>query len=515
MKKVTAYSLPKSPANMGAVRWKAAGTGLLICVGTAWGVTQYVASQFHYQDALGASWLGIGAYRIYQPFRFMQWMWTWYFQGAPAIRIIFENAMILFSMGLLASFLTVIVLLYHYSRSFDSNSDNLHGSAHWADGDEVANTGLLDNQSGVYVGGWEPVSSQILHYLRHDGPEHVLAFAPTRSGKGVGIVIPTLLSWPHSVLVYDIKGENWALTSGWRKSVAKNWVVKFEPSNPIGSAQFNPLNEIRLRTPHEIADIQNIATMIVDPDGKGLLDHWQKTGLALLVGVILHVLYMEKDKTLKGVSSFLSNPNCSIEETLHQMLNAIHDPEGQRGWKDREGRPTLVHPVIAESAREMLNKADQERSGVLSTAMSFLSLYRDPIVAQNTSSSDFTINDIVNGNRPLSLYLVVPASDKDRLKPLIRLLINQIVRKLVEKMEYEGGRAVSPHLYRLLLLIDEFPSLGKLDIFEESLAYIASYGLKALLIIQDISQLQKAYGRDESIVGNCHIRVIGDKYAVI
>jgi type IV secretion system protein VirD4 len=247
--------------------------------------------------------------------------------------------------------------------------------------------------------------------------------------------------------------------------------------------------------------------MIVDPDGKGLLDHWQKTGMALLVGVILHVLYMENDKTLKGVSSFLSNPHCTIEETLYQMLSAKHDPEGVRGWIDREGNPTDAHPVIAESAREILNKAEQERSGVVSTAMSFLSLYRDPIVAKNTAWSDFTINDMVNGEKPLSLYLVVPASDKDRLKPLIRLLINQIVRKLVEKMDYDNGRAISPHRYRLLLLIDEFSSLGKLDIFEESLAFIASYGLKAFLIIQDLSQLQKAYGKEESIIGNCHIRV--------
>ena len=107
-----------------------------------------------------------------------------------------------------------------------------------------------------------------------------------------------------------------------------------------------------------------------------------------------------------------------------------------------------------------------------------------------------------------SLYLVVPPSDKDRLKPILRLVINQVVRRLTEGMEFNSdgsGKSKFPH--KLLLLIDEFPSLGKLDIFQEALAFIAGYGLKALLIIQDLSQLNAAYGRDESIISNCHIRI--------
>jgi len=107
----------------------------------------------------------------------------------------------------------------------------------------------------------------------------------------------------------------------------------------------------------------------------------------------------------------------------------------------------------------------------------------------------------------LSLYLVVPPSDKDRLKPLIRLIINQVVRSLTERMEFKDGRSVAGYKHRLLLMIDEFPSLGKLDIFEEALAFIAGYGIKAYLIIQDISQLWTAYGKDESIFSNCHVRV--------
>ena len=139
--------------------------------------------------------------------------------------------------------------------------------------------------------------------------------------------------------------------------------------------------------------------------------------------------------------------------------------------------------------------------------MSFLSLYRDPIVAQNTSVSEFKIADLMNNEKPVSLYIVVPPSDKDRLKPLIRLLVNQIVRSLTQTMEFRDGASVRHYRHRLLLMLDEFPSLGRLDIFQESLAYIAGYGLKAFLITQDLAQLYAAYGRDESIISNCHIRI--------
>ena len=148
------------------------------------------------------------------------------------------------------------------------------------------------------------------HYLRHDGPEHVLAFAPTRSGKGVGLVIPTLLSWRESAVVLDIKGENWEKTAGWRQQCAGQRVIRFDPGD-AKSARFNPLAEIRLRTPHEVADVQNIATMLVDPKGEGFEDkHWSQTAWSLLVGAILHVCYREAHRghngTLADVAEELS-----------------------------------------------------------------------------------------------------------------------------------------------------------------------------------------------------------------
>jgi type IV secretion system protein VirD4 len=159
------------------------------------------------------------------------------------------------------------------------------------------------------------------------------------------------------------------------------------------------------------------------------------------------------------------------------------------------------HPVVASAARELLNKSDNERSGVLSTAMSFLGLYRDPVVAQVTRRCDWRIVDLVDGVKPATLYLVVPPSDISRTKPLIRLVLNQIGRRLTEDLKASARRN------RVLLMLDEFPALGRLDFFESALAFMAGYKLKSFLIAQSLNQIEKAYGANNSILDNCHVRV--------
>src|SRR3546814_4085484 len=134
-----------------------------------------------------------------------------------------------------------------------------------------------------------------------------------------------------------------------------------------------------------------------------------------------------------------------------------------------------AHPVGASAARELLNKSENERSGVLSTAMSFLGIYRDPTVAEVTSRCDWRIEDLVEANRPLSLYLVIPPSDISRTKPLVRLVLNQIGRRLTERLDQSANDA---QRHRLLMMLDEFPALGRLDFFETSLAFMAGYGLR-------------------------------------
>jgi len=360
-------------------------------------------------------------------------------------------------------------------------------------------------KAGIFLASWLYWGRSWL--LRDGGQSHVLVFAPTRSGKGAGVVIPTLLTWPHSVIVHDLKGENWAITAGWRKR-AGHICLKFDPTDATGSSvKYNPLEQVRIRTDHEAEDVQNIVHMIVDPDGKGLHDHWVKTGAALLTGTLLHILYAEPNRTLRGVAGLLSDPGVTMQESIERMLKTEHDPSGAMGWRDYRGNPTRTHPIVAESMRELLNKSENERSGVFSTAMSFLSLYRDPVVAANTERSEFRIGDLMNHRQPVSLYLVVPLASRDRLRPLIRLILNQIVRTLTTTMVYRDGRAVANYRHPLLLMLDEFPVLGRLEVFAEALSLIAGYGLRACLIAQDLSQIHAAYGHDESITSNCNTRV--------
>jgi len=373
-------------------------------------------------------------------------------------------------------------------RARQSSNVTTYGSARWATHRDIVAAKML-GERGVAMG---RIGSR---YLRHDGPEHVMAFAPTRSGKGVGLVVPTLLSWTGSTVVHDIKGENWQLTAGWRQRFSH--CLLFNPTD-ARSARYNPLLEVR-RGVDEVRDVQNIADILVDPEGAlERRNHWEKTSHSLLVGAILHVLYAEEEKTLARVATFLSDPQRPFAATLRRMMTTNH--------LGSDTAPA-VHPVVASAARELLNKSENERSGVLSTAMSFLGLYRDPTVAAVTSRSDWRIADLVEAPHPVSLYLVVPPSDISRTKPLIRLILNQIGRRLTERLHAPTSDNVAPGRHKLLMMLDEFPALGRLDFFETSLAFLAGYGVRVFLIAQSLNQIEKAYGEHNAILDNCHVRI--------
>ncbi len=455
------------------ILWGQVITVFSIVLLAIWSATEWTAWRLGFQPQLGHPWFELLRFPFYLPPAFF---WWWYAYDAYAPDIFIEGAYIAASGGIIAAAVAIGMSVW---RAREAKNAETYGSARWAQPKEIEAAGL-SGPDGVVLGRYQR------SYLRHDGPEHVLCFAPTRSGKGVGLVIPSLLTWPGSAIVHDIKGENWQLTAGFRAQHGR--VLLFDPTNAKSSA-YNPLLEVR-RGEWEVRDVQNIADILVDPEGSlEKRNHWEKTSHALLVGAILHVLYAEEDKTLAGVASFLSDPKRPIESTLSAMMRTPH--LGEAG----------VHPVVASAARELLNKSGNERSGVLSTAMSFLGLYRDPVVAEVTRRCDWRIGDIVAGERPTTLYLVVPPSDINRTKPLIRLILNQIGRRLTEDLQAEAGRR------RLLLMLDEFPALGRLDFFESALAFMAGYGIKSFLIAQSLNQIEKAYGPNNSILDNCHVRV--------
>ena len=446
-----------------------------IVIAGTWGATQWTAAQLGYQLRLGMPWFDLLGTPVYHPWRLFEW---WYFFDAYAPDIFLRGGAIAACSGFAAAIVAMTMSVW---RARQSKLVTTYGSARWALSAEIRKAGLT-GPNGVFLGRKDH------DYLRHDGPEHVMAFAPTRSGKGVGLVVPTLLTWPGSAVIHDIKGENWTLTAGWRSRFSH--CLLFNPTD-AKSAAYNPLLEVR-RGMHEVRDVQNIADILVDPEGAlERRNHWEKTSHALLVGAILHVLYAGEDKTLRGVANFLSDPAYPFEATLHRMMTTRHLGESP-------------HPVVASAAREVLNKSDNERSGVLSTAMSFLGLYRDPTVAEVTSRCDWRIADLISAEHPVSLYLVVPPSDISRTKPLIRLILNQIGRRLTESLDGSDGIA---RKHQLLLMLDEFPALGRLDFFESALAFMAGYGLRAFLIAQSLNQIDKAYGQNHSILDNCHVRI--------
>lgn len=466
--------------------------------------TQFFAHEFGYPSQLGPHYQ-----HLYAPWSILLWAYQWWGLFQLSLMRAAAVGMTVTSIGLLGLMVAKVV-----AANSAKTNPYLHGSARWANQQDIEKAGLLPRpitfwqqltgqqkptSEGVYVGAWLDKKG-VTRYLRHNGAEHVLCYAPTRSGKGVGLVIPTLLSWEHSAVITDLKGELWALTSGWRQKYARNKVLRFEPAALSGGVYWNALDEIRLATEYEVGDVQNLATLLVDPDGKGLATHWQKTAQALLVGVILHVLYKAQqegtDATLPAVDDMLSNPDRESAELWMEMATYTH-VHGKN------------HPTVGAAARDMLDRPDEEAGSVLSTAKSYLALYRDPVVRRNVSKSEFRIKDLMNFDTPVSLYIVTHPNDKARLRPLVRVLINMIVRLLADKMDFVNGQPKAHYNHRLLMLLDEFPSLGKLEILQEALAFIAGYGIKCYLICQDINQLKSretGYGHDESITSNCHVQ---------
>lgn len=490
--------------SIGKARLQGATCAFLLIVAVNSICTQFVADRMTYHPALGAPLVG----HIYSPFEWWEWAGS-FFSSSPET---FSYAAIICAFGMSVSILIGKLMIGIRARSARKH-EGTHGTARFATLDDVKDAELLNQGAGVYCGGFNDANGRTL-YLRHNGPEHVCVIAPTGSGKGVGLVIPTLLSCPDSVVVLDIKGENYAMTAGWRKEQAKNIVLRFDPSEK-GSCSWNPLGEIRFGTDYQISDAQNIALMVIDSDGKGLFDHWRRAGFELLAGVIMHALYkaeiIGRIPCLKDCANMLTGTGdfAAAELELDDGAGLVSLFEEMKNVSFDTSDPVKQEAelYIRSVGRSMADKPEKERDSVISTASNELSLYRDNIIGENTSRCDFTVKDLMDHDRPVSLYFITTPDNQLRLRPLIRLLLTRIVAGLTGKMEFDNGRSKTNHKHKLLLMLDEFPSLGRLDMFESALAFIRGYGIKAYIITQDVQQLYKAYTREESIISNCHIRI--------
>ena len=400
-------------------------------------------------------------------------------------------------------------------------------------------------------------------YLRDNSNKHMAVIAPTRSGKGVGLIIPTLLGgWTSSCIVNDIKSENWAVTAGWRKRMGQT-CIKFEPTSADGStARWNPLDEIEIGTPKEESQATNIAHVLADYEGKGKLDHWGSNAEMVIMTVILHLKYAHyadpkhypQPPSFSSVANFLkaniveeevededtgevtteTNPKGFVD-TLNALMEFQHVPYGGidiEYWdKDKECIATRrftaedlhelyptytdiyevdkhVHPLIYKNFMEITAKPANECGSIVSTANTALKEYLDPVLSRNTSVSDFCIDDVMNYKDPVSLYLVTPPSDLLRLAPIFRLFFEMMVKHHAAKMGFKDARPVDAYKHKCLFLMDEFSSLGNLQSFAATLSYIAGYGMKVFLIIQGVPQMNNIYGKDNQIFMNCHLQII-------
>lgn len=380
-----------------------------------------------------------------------------------------------------------------------------HGTARWITTKELFKSGYLHKGKEPYPDGVILGRDEKGNTVIDNEKTHVSVIAPTRSGKGVGIIIPSLINWRGSTLTFDLKGENYDLTSGYRKDKLKQVILRFAPYQEK-SISYNPLSEIRLRTRFEFRDTQIIADILTEPGEGKQRDHWDLSASTFLVGMILEVLYKNPQAGLGDVVDYLTDPAIPLDKKLLEILNPNYSHtdnpnlfKGIYGYSDTKN--PCRHPKISQTVAEIMNKADKERASVISSALAKLTLFKDPIVRNNTTNVDFKIEDLMFYEKPVNLYVVIEPEAIAPLAPIMRMLITQVIGRLTRDLEEPGRK------HRLLLMLDEFPAFGKIELLEKALAYIAGYKMKAVLIGQSLNQLDKSYGEKNSVLDNCNASV--------
>jgi type IV secretion system protein VirD4 len=457
------------------------------------GATQFVGWAYEYNPLLGWSIIRLPGFTFYLPLAFLIWSCTLYKTGQNVI----NDAGLILIGCLLAPFLLAVIMTRkgRVVKEF--------GKEAWGNVEDAKAAGIYVKQpAGTIIGFWGD-RKQLLSYI---GPEHQLVAGASRAGKGAGHVIPTLLNWPESVVVYDPKAECYDITAEWRSKFSHAFYLNFTRRD---SVSFNPLSEVR-RGDTELADVQNIVQILYDPSGtKEEPNFFDTVAMTLLASVILHQLYTAPDaeKNLAAVRMRLMNLPALIAEmttTAHRHRRDFTKPDGLARDEKGELIPEAI-PEIRNTGLLFAGMAERLQSDLSTTAFSYLNVFSDPIVAEKTSRSDFTFGDLVCGKHPLSCYIQTPPSDAYRLRPLTRLFLSQMAKSLMTDPGRDAAGRKKNH--KLLFLIDEFPSLGKLGFFSDNLRVMAGYGIKAMLIVQSFKDIVAAYGPANTIVDNCHITV--------
>lgn len=372
-----------------------------------------------------------------------------------------------------------------------------HGSARWASEKDVRAVGLLKSpDQGLHLGYLDGARSSA---LTDDSDHHVLVLAPPGTGKTTALVIPTLLSYPASAWILDPKGELWDTTARWRQESFGHRCIRFAPTDPATPA-WNPLLEIPVGPgADDIATAMVLAeNLVVTPAYTSDL-HWTRAARSLFTALALHVRYAsEMAPTIASVRSVLAS-HTDHDHLFDELAQFPHDPDRLHRWRDPlTGEESVTHPEVALQARKFRATPGRERGSIISTLQHFLDVWGDPQIASATAESDFSLDTLLEPPET-SFYLSIPFHDLGRLAPLVRLQLAALARRLTRRPPE------SPH--RLEVVVDEYASLGRLPVMEQLLAFLRGYNARCFLLLQDFAQLQRLYGTQESISGNCRVHV--------
>jgi type IV secretion system protein VirD4 len=353
--------------------------------------------------------------------------------------------------------------------------EKIHGDAKWSDESDLkraklrAKKGLLMGRTGT------------ANYLIADDFQHVLLFAPTGSGKGVGFVIPNLLFWEESVIVHDIKGENYELTSGFRAQKLGQKTYYWNPADPNGISHcYNPLDWISEKPGQMVDDVQKICNLVLPEQ-----EFWQNEARSLMLGIILYLCAVPEK-----VTSFGEVVRTMRSDDVVYNLAVVLDTIGGK-----------IHPVAYMNIASFLQKADKERSGVVSTLNSALELWANPLIDTTTASSDFDLQTLKK--RKQSVYVGVTPDNLQRLEPLLKVFYQQATDFMTRNMPKKD----EPH--GVMFMLDEFPSLGEMPQFQIGIAYFRGFRVKLFLIVQDTQQLKGIYEEAgmNSFLSNSYYRI--------
>jgi type IV secretion system protein VirD4 len=401
----------------------------------------------------------------YDPLKMPQFIW--YYRGDPRV----VKAMT----GGLAGGLTLISGLAY---TLWARGAPLHGAARFANERELKRHGFR-SASGILVG------RKGGRFLTFGGSEHVLVEAPTRSGKGVGIVIPNLLTWAGSVVVLDVKRENFDASAGFRAHYGQQ-VFLFNPTDRQGrTARYNPLAYIDRSDPDDvIIELQKIATMLfITPErGEAFWANGARTGFA-------------------GVGAWLAETN-GEPLTMGAIYRYLTEGDARSFFKKELANPELSLSTGCRTAlADFAGGSDNSFADIKKTITNVLGLWLNPLVDAATSTSDFDLRDL--RKRPVSIYLGVSPDELDRIAPLYNLLFQQLIDLNVRELP----DATTP--VPVLVILDEFARLGRASVLASAFSYVAGYGIRLLPVIQSRSQLRGVYGEHvaDEIVANCGVEV--------